>query len=89
LSAQHLGFGPAVPQNVTNLSELPLRPDAAGRVDSPVSPSKDTGPVIHAEAAPAPPAFERPAGLPVFLARLQRMLLPEAVGATTSDTVSR
>ncbi len=85
LSAQHLGFGPAVPQNVTDITNLPLRSGAVGRVDSPAPAPAKPGTTIHAEAAPAPPAFERPAGLPVLLARLQRLLLPEAVGATTSD----
>ncbi len=91
LSAQHLGFGPSVPQNVTNLSELPMRDAAGARVDTPAPPMLPAGTAIRADAAPslAQPAFERPAGLPVFLARLQRMLLPEAVGATTSDAGSR
>ena len=91
LSAQHLGFGPAVPQNVIEISGLPLRDAAGARVDTPASRTLPTGTTIRADAAPmmTPTAFQRPAGLPVFLARLQRMLLPEAVGATTSDLVSR
>ena len=90
LSARHLQFGPAVPQNVTTLSELPMRDAVGAHVDSPAPPAVSTG-SIRADAAPvsAPPAFERPAGLPVFLARLQRMLLPEAVGATTSEAGAR
>ena len=102
LSAQYLSFGPPVPQNVTDIAGLPLRnadPDAAvGASNSapaaaatpPVA--KPAGPIIDAEAAPdagAPAAFQRPAGLPVFIARLQRLLLPEAVGATTSPTRTR
>jgi hypothetical protein len=86
LSAQHLGFGPSVPQNMTDIEALPMRaapgvptmaPAAAPTVPQP------NGPSIDAEAAlPARTAFQRPAGLPVLLARLQRLLLPEAVGAT-------
>jgi hypothetical protein len=91
LSAQHLGFGPSVPQNVTTLGALPMRDAAGARVDTPAPSTLPTGKLIRADAAPnvAQPAFERPAGLPVFLARLQRMLLPEAVGATTSYAVPR
>ena len=101
LSAQHLSFGPPVPQNVTDLAGLPLRDAAPGLVsDDGTAPSaataappptaKPAGPIIDAEAAPAnpgaPTAFQRPAGLPVFVARLQRMLLPDVVGATPSPT---
>jgi hypothetical protein len=89
LSAQHLGFGPAVPQNVTDVTALPVRGATPGTtVEHPVAPQTPaTGPTFRADAGAdaAPPAFQRPAGLPVFLARLQRLLLPEAVGATTPD----
>jgi hypothetical protein len=86
LSAQHLGFGPAVPQNVIDIAGLPMRdPAARAGLPAPAAPGPSDL-TNHAEAAPAPPAFERPGGLPVFLARLQRLLLPEAVGATTSAT---
>ena len=100
LSAQHLSFGPPVPQNVTDVAGLPLRGAAPGVTaeDSAAPPAttaapptaKPAGPIIDAEAAPTnagvPTAFQRPAGLPVFVARLQRMLLPDAVGATPSPT---
>jgi hypothetical protein len=96
LSAKHLGFGPPAPQNVTDIASLPMRgsaPAAPASAASP-APTKPVGPTIDAEAAPpadleAPTAFQRPAGLPVLLARLQRLVLPEAVGATTSSARSR
>jgi hypothetical protein len=92
LSAQHLHFGPPVPQNVTDIAGLPMRGAPGGTTGTapattaapPADPAK---PTIDAEAAPVAPAvFQRPAGLPVFIARLQRLLLPDAVGATTSLT---
>ena len=97
LSAQYLKFGPPVPQNVTDIAGLPMRDPAAGAPseNAPATTAappatKPAGPTIDAEAAPdAPAAFQRPAGLPVFIARLQRLLLPEAVGATTSPTRTR
>lgn len=94
LSAQYLGFGPAVPQNVVDISALPMRtPATAAGTDQ--IPNEDTltgakplpplGPTVHAANTPQPGmifATDRPAGLPVLVARLQRMLFPEAVGAT-------
>ncbi len=103
LSAQHLSFGPPVPQNVTDIAGLPMRatPGAAPEAGSapattaapPPAPAKakPSGPTVTAEAAPADgtlTAFQRPAGFPVIIARLQRLLLPEAVGATTPSTRS-
>jgi hypothetical protein len=98
LSAQYLGFGPAVPQNVVDISALPMRAPAAAGTDR--IPSEDaltgakplppldqitSGPTVHAANTPQAGmifANDRPAGLPVLVARLQRLLFPEAVGAT-------
>jgi hypothetical protein len=94
LSAQYLGFGPAVPQNVIDISALPMRdPTAAGTAQVPAEetltgskPLPPLGPTVHAANTPHDRlifANDRPAGLPVLVARLQRLLFPEAVGATT------
>ena len=99
LSAQHLGFGAAVPQNMVDISGLPYRvpSNSVGAVAAPDMPTRSVPaanppgpqaelPGLHADAVPLSPAsFQRPGGLPVILARLQRMLLPEAVGATTRE----
>lgn len=102
LSAQYLGFGPAVPQNVVDISALPMR-DATGAtaVQTPgeetltgSKPLPPLGPTVHAANTPYPHnrvafANDRPAGLPVLVARLQHLLFPDAVGATTESTSDR
>jgi hypothetical protein len=110
LSAQYLGFGPAVPQNVVDISTLPMRdPGVAGTVQTPAEdaltgskPLPPLGPSIHAANTPHDGATsgrttngrmifanDRPAGIPVLVARLQRLLFPEAVGATPESTSDR
>ncbi|TAL01709.1 MAG: hypothetical protein EPO08_09380 [Rhodospirillaceae bacterium] len=100
LSAQYLGFGPAVPQNVVDINALPMRDRLGGGTAQ--SPTEDTltatkpvpamGPTVHAANTPPEPgpfAIERPVGFPVLVARLQRLLFPDAVGATTSEENAR
>jgi hypothetical protein len=100
LSAQYLGFGPAIPQNVVTLDSLPMRPhdqSGSGQIGSNHAPMDDSltglkqpqnmGPTVHAaNTAPdaGPFATPRPVGVPALVARLQRLLFPDAVGATTS-----
>jgi hypothetical protein len=97
LSAQYLGFGPAIPQNVVTLDSLPMRDQTHDQIGSNHAPVDDTltglkqpqnmGPTVHAaNMAPDPAAFAtpRPVGVPALVARLQRLLFPDAVGATTS-----
>jgi hypothetical protein len=100
LSAQYLGFGPAVPQNVVDISALPMRAPATA-VGADQFPSEDTltgakplpplGPTVHAANTPQPGmifANDRPDGFPVLVARLQHLLFPEAVGATSESNRS-
>ncbi len=105
LSAQYLGFGPAVPQNVVDIAALPMRTPATaagteqlpnedaltGAKPLPPLDQITSGPTVHAANMPQPGlifATDRPAGLPVLVARLQHMLFPEAVGATTESSRS-
>jgi len=104
LSSQFLGLRPSVPENVIDISTLPVRPagnsggttvpaDGAmtGQAATFPGPAPATGAVINAANSPQqdPFATQRPAGLPVLVARLQRLLFPEAVGATTSKEGAR
>jgi hypothetical protein len=100
LSAQYLGFGPAVPQNVADINTLPMRDHASGgTAQAPVEnaltnakPVPAIGPTVHAVNTPQNTAIfatERPAGFPVLVARLQRLLFPDAVGATTHEETAR
>ena len=94
LSAQHLGLRPAVPQNVTDIDALPMRPDggsAAAQVPNDAKGAPLTENSTHAanEGNKGPFATPRPYGLPVLAARLQRLLFPEAVGATTQREKTR
>ena len=101
LSQEYLGFRPAVPANVTELATLPFRRDAAGAApansdgaplsaqpDTPVNPlpGLTTPTATPGPALPVTPAAtQSPAGHPVIFARLQRLLFPEAVGATIPE----
>ena len=96
LSSQYLGFRPAVPQNVMDVSALPMRekPRDGAPVDgtlTDIKPLPASGPVTHAANEPetSPFAPRRSVGLPVLVARLQRLLFPEAVGATTAKETMR
>jgi len=92
LSKQYLGFGPAVPQNVVDINSLPMRDRSGGSAQGPADNALTTtkslpamGPTVHAANTPiepAPFATQRPVGFPVLVARLQRLLFPDAVGAT-------
>jgi hypothetical protein len=94
LSSQYLGLRPALPENITDIDALPMRPAGnGGTVSAPADdtmtgpgPAPATGRVFHAANSPEkdPFATPRPAGLPVLVARLQRLLFPDAVGATIS-----
>ena len=83
LSEEYLGFHPAAPQNITEFSALPLRgsPARTAPVGTP------TAPEIHAEIGtpviPEVSTSHRPSVVAVAFARLQRLLLPTAAGATT------
>ena len=100
LSAQYLGFGPAVPQNVVDINALPMRDHTGGGTAQ--APGENTlttakqvpamGPTVHAANTPPEPgpfAIQRPVGFPVLVARLQRLLFPDAVGATTPQENAR
>lgn len=80
LSAEHLGFGAPLKQNITDINALPFRADAAPRVNA----AQPTVP-----ARPQPPAEieaknTEPTGIaPVLMARIQRLLFSATAGAAT------
>jgi hypothetical protein len=89
-----------VPQNVVDISSLPMRGPAS--TDSAQAPTDETltgskplpalGPTVHAANTPSDRmifANDRPVGLPVLVARLQHLMFPDAVGATTEPTSDR
>lgn len=97
-SEEYLGFHPPAPGNVATIASLPFkapRAEAAPTVDFEKPPEQPP----QNGVAPRVPQFrtdlqqpylravatERPSILSVTFARLQRLLLPTAVGATTSQ----
>lgn len=89
LSAEHLGFGPPAVINIADIDSLPVRgapaPDAPqgaparGLLDG-IEPQYQT----ELRAPPAAPAPRTPSVVSASIARLQRLLLPTAAGATSS-----
>jgi len=97
LSAQYLGLGPAIPQNMMDVTALPMRapveapavqaPGADGTpmpADKAQSGTKTVPALGPVERADNGQVFtnDRPAPFPVLVARLQRLLFPDAIGAT-------
>lgn len=94
-SEEYLGFHPPAPGNVATIASLPFkarRGEAAPTVDFEKPPGESRGsatrtPQLHTELQQPyfqAVATERPSILSVTYARLQRLLLPTAAGATTS-----
>lgn len=100
LSAEHLGFGPATPRNIADISALPFRAGAEGTAQAPHPNEKSTAepgtaPTPQADIAigtqarrAGAPAPERPGVGPVIFARLQRLLFPAEAGAATYPAVA-
>lgn len=85
LSVEHLGFGPATAQNVTDISALPYRAgiDAPAQVSQPTPPATEE-PKIHVESDPETRTVATSGGFgPVLLSRLQRLLFSTSAGAAT------
>ena len=96
-SEEYLGFHPPAPANVATIASLPFKTprgeDAVPQVNfetpAPLqapSVSISKGPQLHTELQPSileTASPERPSILSVTYARLQRLLLPTAAGATT------
>jgi hypothetical protein len=91
LSEEYLGFHPATARNVATLNALPMRgenPAAAPQipqVNAPaVNPERESAPQLRTEMQSpfAVASSERPSILSDAFARLQRLLLPTAAGAT-------
>jgi hypothetical protein len=98
-SAEYLGFHPPAPGNVATIASLPFKgvPRADGAQPTPqvnfetpapmpAQAPAPKAPQLHTELQPAvlaPASPERPSILSVTYARLQRLLLPTAAGATT------
>jgi hypothetical protein len=92
MSAEHLGFVPPTAKNVADIAALPLR-SASPEAQAPAqaiapAPTPATSQNHTALRTPAPKvaaaAPKRPNVGQELFARLQRMLFPSAVGATTS-----
>lgn len=83
LSEEYLGFRPAGAQNVTEFGALPLRRSTTKEtpVETPASPEfhAEIGTSTNTDVSPA----NRPSVVSVAIARMQRLLLPTAAGATT------
>lgn len=95
-SEEYLGFHPPQPGNVATIASLPFkapREGAAPTVDFETQPQAPTPrpPQFHTELQPPyfRAATERPSILSVTYARLQRLLLPTAAGATTTAEQGR
>ena len=97
-SEGYLGFHPAMPRNIATIDQLPMRgaADSAGAppvsvsTPAPATPfpgqSAPKAPQLRTELQPSllqTASTERPSILSVTYARLQRLLLPTAAGATT------
>ncbi|MHB1206185.1 MAG: cell division protein FtsL [Rhodospirillaceae bacterium] len=95
-SEEYLGFHPPAPGNVATIASLPFKAgqgDAAPQVNfetptPPAAPATSAikAPQLHTELQPPvlqTASTERPSILSVTYARLQRLLLPTAAGATT------
>jgi hypothetical protein len=101
-SEEYLGFHPPAPGNVATIASLPFkgaREDGTAQAVPQVTFEKPApmpaqipaprAPQLHTELQPSPlqtASTERPSILSVTYARLQRLLLPTAAGATTPLT---
>ena len=100
-SEEYLGFHPPAPGNVATIASLPFKAgqgDAVPQVNfetpapstAPPTSSAIKTPQLHTELQPTvlqTASTERPSILSVTYARLQRLLLPTAAGATTPHAV--
>ena len=91
LSEEYLGFHPANARNVATIDVLPMRgAPPADKLDIPqvnapaTNPARESAPQLHTEMRSpfAVASTERPSIMSVAFARLQRLLLPTAAGAT-------
>ena len=82
LSAEHLGFVPATPKNIADISALPYR-DGTSAPASSQAPSASVLPRPEIEAKVRPVSAEPSSFGPVLLARIQQLLLSTSAGATT------
>jgi hypothetical protein len=88
LSEEYLGFHSATAKNVATIDSLPMRgTNPSGQPETPQvsAPASPAAPQLHTEMRPpfAVASTERPSILSAAFARLQRLLLPTAAGATT------
>ncbi len=94
LSREYLGFGPPTVTNIAEIGSLPLR-SAPGKAfeGAPAGhdPRASDEPQFQTElrAPPAAPAPRSPSVVSVSIARLQRLLIPTAAGATSSSAEAR
>ncbi len=81
LSAEHLGFAPATPKNIADISSLPYR---AG-VDAPASqaPTASVLPRPEIEAKVQPASADPKGFAPILLTRIQHLLFSNSAGAAT------
>lgn len=85
LSAEHLGFGPATPKNVANITALPFRPgvDVPAQVSQPTDPAQQMPQTSASlEGAAQKIAAPESAGA-FFFDKIQHLLFSGAAGAAT------
>jgi hypothetical protein len=87
LSQDYLGFHPATARNVATIDALPMRganQDAHPEMPQVNAPARESAPQVHTEMQSpfAVASTERPSIMSAAFARLQRLLLPTAAGAT-------
>jgi hypothetical protein len=87
LSEEYLGFHSATAKNVATIDTLPFRganPSAQPPIPQVTAPAPPAAPQLHTEMRSpfAVASTERPSIMSAAFARLQRLLLPTAAGAT-------
>lgn len=94
LSGEYLGFGPPAVINIADISALPLRGAADAAPESAPAkhnPLENLKPQFQTElrSPPMAPVPRSPSVVSVAFARLQRLLVPTAAGATSSSSEAR
>ncbi len=94
LSGEYLGFGPPAIVNIASIGTLPMRGAAAAPAESAPAnhlPLDVIEPQFQTElrSPPAAPAPRSPSVVSASIARLQRLLIPTAAGATSSSPERR
>jgi hypothetical protein len=88
LSEEHLGFGPAAPQNVAVIDALPFRDgsQAPAQVSQPTAPTPQVPQTSASIEAHKVDADDESMGA-MFINRIQRLLFPASAGAATFSRI--